>query len=521
VRNITLLNLEVRASPEPLVPTVRFARGISKEDLRPRVAILTLGCKVNYSETEALAENFQQAGYLLVDPEGPETADVFIVNTCTVTHVAGRKSRQMLRRTKRDNPQALVVATGCHVYTSRAEVEEIGEVDLVVGKADEERMVEIVSERLQYELPYRPKPSSLLFAGGLGLEQSDEFKGGSTNYRTRAMVKIQDGCNAGCAFCIVPAARGGPRSITMAEVIEGVRRKAEAGYQEVILTGVHLGKYRAPDTERPVRLRTLLERVLTEVTIPRLRITSLEPQDYDPALLELWQQHKSLGRHFHLALQAGCDTTLARMRRGYNTEKFARIVAQIRRELPDASITTDIIVGFPGETEAEFATTLAFAEEMAFAKIHVFPFSPRKGTLAASMTDHVAEGTKKERGEQMRQLSDVLSGRWRSRFIGEIRSVLWEQPLPPVGEISNLDLKISNLDLKISNLDLKISNLDLEIPNLNLKIPNLNLWGGLTDNYLRVYAPAEENLHNHITLVRLLKLVGQGDAEGMYGEIFS
>jgi threonylcarbamoyladenosine tRNA methylthiotransferase MtaB len=466
----------------------RIERGLSQEDLRPRVAILTLGCKVNYSETEALAENFQQAGYALVDPEGQDTPDVFIVNTCTVTHVAGRKSRQMLRRAKRENPQALVVATGCHVYTSREEVEAIKEVDLVVGKSEEERMVELVSERLQYELPFRPEPSPLLFAGGFDRQTEIEFKGVASNYRTRAMVKIQDGCNAGCAFCIVPTARGVPRSIGIAEVVEGVRRKVAAGYQEVVLTGVHLGKYRAPNPfgnleERPVRLKALLEALLQEVDIPRLRITSLEPQDYDPTLLELWQRDQRLARHFHLALQAGSDATLVRMRRGYNLEKYARIVEQIHRELPDASITTDIIVGFPGETDTEFEETLRFAEQMAFAKIHVFPFSPREGTLAATMPDQVADVVKKERGERLRLLSDELSRRWRSRFVGEVRSVLWEDQLSEEGA-------------------------------------TLPKWSGLTDNYLRVYAPAGRDLHNRITPVRLLGLAGQGDAEGMHGELF-
>jgi threonylcarbamoyladenosine tRNA methylthiotransferase MtaB len=466
----------------------RVERGLAKDDLRPRVAILTLGCKVNYSETEALAENFQQAGYALVDPEGSDTPDVFVVNTCTVTHVAGRKSRQMLRKAKRENPQALVVATGCHVYTSREEVEAISEVDLVVGKSEEERMVELVSERLQYELPYRPEPAPLLFAGGFRPETLEQFKGVASNYRTRAMVKIQDGCNAGCAFCIVPTARGGPRSVGIPEIIEGVRHKVEAGYQEVVLTGVHLGKYRAPalsgqPEERPVRLRTLLEALLAEVAIPRLRITSLEPQDYDPTLLELWQEDIRLARHFHLALQAGSDATLARMRRGYNLERYARIVEQIHRELPDASITTDIIVGFPGETEGEFADTLAFAGQMGFAKIHVFPFSPREGTLAATMPNQVSDAAKKERGERLRLLSDELSQRWRNRFVGEVRPVLWEH----TDEIAGGDFTRDRV------------------------------WSGLTDNYIRVYANSGEDLHNRITPVRLTALAGRGDAEGMRG----
>ncbi len=483
MRTIELIKLDLSTNPIPVVTpglAARLENNLTPEDLRPRVAIMTLGCKVNYSETEALAENFQRAGYVLVDPEGQDRPDVFIVNTCTVTHVADRKSRQALRRAKRDNPQALVVATGCYVYTSPEQVNQLDEVDLVVGKADEERMVELVSDRLSYELDYRAEPTPWLFAGGL--TSKEPLATLESRYHTRAMVKIQDGCNAGCAFCIVPTARGGPRSVGISEVVEGVRRKFEAGYQEVVLTGVHLGKYRAPSLssdsgERAVRLRALLEAVLSEVAIPRLRITSLEPQDYDPTLLELWQQDRRLNRHFHLALQSGSSETLARMRRGYSLERYRQIVEQIRRELPDAAITTDIIVGFPDETEAEFSETLLFAEEMAFAKIHVFPYSPRSGTPAATMSNQVAEPIKKERGERLRLLSDELSRRWRSGFIGEVRSVLWEHHQEGA------------------------------------------LWPGLTDNYLRVYTQSEADLFNTITPVRLTGLAGVGDADGMSGQI--
>ncbi|HEX2915031.1 MAG TPA: tRNA (N(6)-L-threonylcarbamoyladenosine(37)-C(2))-methylthiotransferase MtaB [Chloroflexia bacterium] len=462
----------------------KVERNLAGDDLRPRVALVTLGCKVNFSETEALADNFQRAGFVLVEPDGSDVPDVFIVNTCTVTHVADRKSRQMLRRAKRANPQAVVVATGCYTYTSPDEVAAIPEVDLVVRKSDEERLVELVSEKLSYELPYRPEPSRLLFAGGFSGDKAVDsvITGG---YRTRAMVKIQDGCNAGCAFCIVPTARGVPQSIGIREVVEGVRRKVEMGYQEVVLTGVHLGKYRAPnengDSEaRPVRLKALLEAIIAEVEIPRLRITSLEPQDYDPTLLELWQRDRRLSRHFHLALQAGSDSTLQRMRRGYNLERYSRIVEQIRRELPDASITTDVIVGFPGETDQEFAETLAFTEKMGYAKMHVFPYSPREGTLAATMPDQVSDQKKKERGEKLRALSDRMSQAWRERFVGEVRPVLWEN---------------------------------------NHNSADGTVWSGLTDNYIRVYASSEQNLHNRVTPVKLLKLAGQGDAEGMWGEI--
>ncbi len=453
---------------------------LAPSDLRPRVAIMTLGCKVNYSESEALADNFQRAGYALVEPDGNATPDVFVVNTCTVTHIADRKSRQVLRRAKRANPQAVVVATGCYAYTSPAQVAAVPEVDLVVQKSDEERLVELVSERLNYELPFRPSPSRLLFAGGMTNIPADEREP-LTGYRTRAMVKIQDGCNAGCAFCIVPTARGGPQSVGIREVVEGVRHKLAAGYREVVLTGVHLGKYRAPvEAGQPLRLKTLLEAILSEVEIPRLRITSLEPQDYDPTLLELWQRDPRLVRQFHLALQAGSDKTLLRMRRGYNLERYARIVEQIRHELPDASITTDIIVGFPGETEAEAAETFDFAARMGYAKIHVFPYSPRAGTLAATMPDQVPDTLKKERGERLRLLSDELSRQWRERFVGQTRSVLWED---------------------------------------NVNSADKQVWNGLTDNYIRVYTHSRRKLHNQITPAHLLRLAGQGDAEGMEGEI--
>lgn len=486
-RTITLINWETHAATsleEAAGRPLNIESHLRPGDLRPRVALVTLGCKVNYSETEALAENFQRAGYALVEPDGPDTPDVFIVNTCTVTHVADRKSRQVLRRARRDNPQALVIATGCYAYTSPTQVEAIPEVDMVVRKKDEERLVELVSARLNYELPFRPSPSRLLFAGGFAAVPA-EAKTALGGYRTRAMVKIQDGCNAGCAFCIVPTARGGPQSIGIREVVEGVRRKVEAGYQEVVLTGVHLGKYRAQaesgDPEaRPVRLKALLEAILAEVDIPRLRITSLEPQDYDSTLLELWQRDKRLSRHFHLALQAGSEATLQRMRRGYSLERYAGIVEQIRRELPDASITTDIIVGFPGETEAEAAATLAFAARVGYAKMHVFPYSPRAGTLAATMPEQVADNLKKERGERLRLLSDRMSQAWRERFIGQTRPVLWE-----------------DCDNSADG----------------------QVWSGLTDNYIRVYAHSSENLHNRITPAHLLRLAGQGDAEGMWAEI--
>jgi threonylcarbamoyladenosine tRNA methylthiotransferase MtaB len=296
------------------------------------------------------------------------------------------------------------------------------------------------------------------------------------------MVKIQDGCNAGCAFCIVPTARGGPHSVGIPDILEGVRHKLEEGYQEVVLTGVHLGKYRttAPgaSAERPLRLRALLEAILTELPVPRLRITSLEPQDYDPTLLELWQQDRRLARHFHLALQSGSAATIARMRRGYSLERYRQIVEQIRRDLPDASITTDIIVGFPGETEAEFSETLAFAGEMAFSKIHVFPYSIRAGTAAATMPDQVSDEAKKERGESLRLLSNELSRKWRQQFVGEVRPVLWEHPYVKNG-----------------------------------------IWNGLTDNYLRVYARAEGDLYNQIIPAHLLGLSVSGDSDGMQGEL--
>ncbi|MEI7555888.1 tRNA (N(6)-L-threonylcarbamoyladenosine(37)-C(2))-methylthiotransferase MtaB [Candidatus Chlorohelix sp.] len=483
MRTIELINLSSNANPEPVTSPgimAQIEKNLSPNDFRPRIAFLTLGCKVNSSETEALAENFQKAGYALVEPNRICEPNVLVINTCTVTHIADRKSRQTLRRAKRENPKALVIAIGCYSNTNPEQVKALPEVDLVLGKAEQERMVEMVSERLNYELDFRPGFSRPLFDDGEIGNATDNRKV-EKKHHTRAMVKIQDGCNAGCAFCIVPTARGIPKSVDISDVIESVRYKLEAGYKEVVLTGVHLGKYRASNRENeehPLRLKALLETILEKLDIPRLRITSLEPQDYDPTLLELWQRDKRLTRHFHLALQSGNAATLARMRRGYTLEKYRQIVEQIHRELPDASITTDIIVGFPGETEQEFSETLAFAAEMGFAKIHVFPYSPRIGTLAASMPAQIADSVKKQRSERLRLLSNELSQKWRSRFLGEIRETLWEA-----------------------------------------KAPNSLIRSGLTDNYLRVYIQSDDNLRNQITSVRLVQLVGDGDADGLSGEI--
>ena len=460
-----------------------FEKDLPAGDLRPKVALVTLGCKVNFSETEALAGNFQRAGFALVEPHGEVAPDVFIVNTCTVTHVADRKSRQMLRRVKRANPQAVVVATGCYVYTSPGEVSGLPEVDLVVKKTDEERLVELVSERLNYELPFRPEPSRLLFAGGLAAPE--------VHVHTRGQLPhARDGKNPGRL----------QRRVRLLYRADRSRRPAEHRYPGSGRGRAPEGRGRVPGSRfnggppgqvpraspgrpaeaRPLRLKALLEAVLREVDLPRLRITSLEPQDYDPTLLELWQRDRRLIRHFHLALQAGSDATLVRMRRGYNLERYARIVEQIRRELPDASITTDVIVGFPGETDQEAAETLAFARQMGYAKMHVFPYSPRAGTIAATMPGQVPEQLKKERGEKLRLLSDELSQTWRQRLSGEERAVLWEN-------------------------------------NENSTDPTV--WSGLTDNYIRVYTASATPLHNRIIRTKLVRLAGQGDAEGMWGEL--
>jgi threonylcarbamoyladenosine tRNA methylthiotransferase MtaB len=419
-----------------------------------RVRLETLGCRLNISEIEGMARRFAAAGHWVVGPDEP--ADLCVLNTCTVTGIAARKSRQLVRHLKRADPRAVVVVTGCYAELEPDQVAALG-VDLVVGNQNKDRLVDLVGEHLGTwdvgkginEAPdYLSPPLDSLYS----------FPGA----RTRAFVKIQDGCDNRCSFCIVTVARGEGRSVPIHDVITEVQRLVTSGYQEVVLSGVHLGAYGHDMGDRNGLFR-LVRRLLDETEVSRLRLSSLEPWDLDPDFFALWEDPR-LGRHLHLPLQSGCDSTLRRMARRTTATSFVELVAAARAAIPNLSVTTDIIVGFPGETESEFAQSLAFVEAAAFAKLHIFRYSRREGTAAASFPGQIPHQVVTERSRLMHALGARLERAFQRRFVGRTMGVLWET-YESDGEGY--------------------------------------LWKGLTNNYLRVSAPGGPDLRNTITPTRL------------------
>lgn len=404
------------------------------------IALQTLGCKLNQAETESLARKFAEAGYQIVAPD--DSADIYVLNTCTVTHIADRKCRNLLRLAHRRNPDALIVAAGCYAERACAEVGGIEGVGLVVGNRDKARLIEIVRARSNGN-------------GGCG---SADFSKGSP-FRTRALVKIQEGCSQPCSFCIVPRVRGRERSCSQNEIIDEVKARVAEGYKEVILTGTRIGSY-----EQDGDLGTLVERILGESEVQRLRLSSLEPRDLTPGLLNLWGDSR-LCPHVHLPLQSGCDTVLQRMGRAYDTADYERAAALAREAIPNLALTTDVMVGFPGESEEEFEASYRFCERMGFAAMHVFPYSARPGTRAARMGDRVGDSEKKRRCQFMLNLARRSSQRFREQFVGRSMNVLWEGS-------------------------------------------KNSIWFGLTENYMRVFLPEQKPLANQILET---KIVAQRD----------
>jgi threonylcarbamoyladenosine tRNA methylthiotransferase MtaB len=420
---------------------------------------------LNISEVESLARGFIAAGHRVVG--SGEQADLCVLNTCAVTGIATRKSRQLARHLKRTNPGAVLVVTGCYAELEPSQVSALG-VDMVVGNQDKEQIVELVTG---YVRRVRPALQVAEFQPSTSYLASDHLYPGA---RTRAFVKVQDGCDNRCTFCIVTVARGAGRSRPADEVVTEVQRLIEAGYQEMVLSGVHLGSYGHDLGERR-GLHRLVRRLLDETRVPRLRLSSLEPWDLDEDFFALWENPR-LGRHLHLPLQSGCDAILRRMGRHTNTTSFAELVRAARTAIPDLSVTTDIMVGFPGESEAQFAESLAFAEAMAFAKLHIFRYSRRAGTAAASMPGQVQPQVIAERSRRMHTLGNKLERAFRRRFLDRTMDVLWETDEPNGDGL---------------------------------------LWSGLTGNYLRVSTPGGPSLRNVLTPVRLTA----DTPHGLVGEI--
>lgn len=381
------------------------------------VAICTLGCKVNAYESEAVAEQFATRGYFLTDFD--QAADIYIINTCTVTHLSSRKSRQMIRRTKQLNPNAVLVVMGCYAQTAPEEVAAIPEVDLILGTGDKGRTADVVEEFLLTR-----KRACLVS----GLDEKDEFEELCvTSYegRSRAFLKVQDGCNNFCSYCIIPYARGRIRSRSLESCVVEAKRLSQSGFSEIVLVGIHLASY-GKERGGPYLIDLLAE--LNKIDgIARIRLGSLEPTLFDDIFTQQIAGLSKVCRHFHLSLQSGCDETLFRMNRHYSTADYEAAVLKIRRALPGAAITTDIMVGFPGETEEEFLNTLAFVEKIGFADAHVFKYSVRKGTKAEKMDGQVAPEVKEDRSHRLIGLVKTLNQQFVASYIGKTVSVLFEQ----------------------------------------------------------------------------------------------
>lgn len=429
-----------------------------------KAASFALGCKVNQYESEAIAELFAEKGYEIVGID--EEADVYVINTCTVTNFGDKKSRQLIRKVKRQNENAIVAVVGCYAQTAPKELMEIAGVNLVIGTKDRAQIVEMVE---QYDR-----------ANGVENHVSDIMKERvfeplsiqKLANRTRAYLKIQDGCSQYCSYCIIPYARGPIRSREPQEVVAEVKRLAENGFKEVVLTGIHVASY--GKDRRDTSLTDILKQVHEVEGIERIRFSSIEPNVVTEEFAQTMAALPKVCDHFHLSLQSGCDKTLKEMNRKYDTEKYRQAAATLRKYLPKVALTTDIIVGFPGETEEDFRESYAFAEEIGFAKIHVFPYSPKRGTPAAARKDQLLNAVKSERSHTLIQLSDRMAADFLADAVGTDAEVLYERA---VGE---------------------------------------GIYEGHTTNYMKVHGRSETDLTNRIAKTHITRAEGEmlfGDAE--------
>ncbi|AOT68529.1 tRNA (N(6)-L-threonylcarbamoyladenosine(37)-C(2))-methylthiotransferase MtaB [Geosporobacter ferrireducens] len=425
-----------------------------------KVAFYTLGCKVNQYETEAMGELFEKAGYQVVDDEA--SADVYVINTCTVTSLGDRKSRQLIRRAKKDNPDAVIAVVGCYSQTAPEEVSSIEGVNIILGTNDRNRIVEYVEKfRKANERIYAVEDI-------MQIREFEEMTIGEIKGKTRAFLKIQEGCNQYCTYCIIPYARGPIRSRKPEDIIKEVQRLADNGFKEVVLTGIHVASY-GKDLDKG-SLLDVLKAIHPIAGVERIRLSSIEPTLISEAFVaEIVQLHK-MCPHFHLSLQSGCDETLKRMNRKYTTTEYKEKVDILRKYLPDVSLTTDIMVGFPGETGEEFEKTYDFVQEISFSQIHVFKYSPRKGTPAAKYERQVSAEIKQQRSERLMRLASEDIIKYNEKFLNTRRDVLFE---------------VASQEYK-------------------------EYYEGLTDNYIRVLCKFNESPESKIKSVLLTDI--QGDA---------
>ena len=423
------------------------------------VRFVTLGCKVNQYETNAMAQKFLEKGYQIIEEITPENEDIkpdiCIINTCTVTNMSDRKSRQMLRRMKEKNPSTIVVAVGCYAQVAKKELAKIPEIDLVLGNNEKVEIVKYVEEYINNHI------NNVELDDVMYSKEFSDFGDVTYTEKTRAVIKIQDGCDRFCSYCIIPYARGRVRSRKPENIISEITQIASKGIKEVVITGIHIASYgkdfaMSKDNKLTnYRLIDLLEEINEIQGIQRIRLGSIEPLLITVEFVERLKKLEKICHHFHLSLQSGCDETLKRMNRRYTTEQFKEIVRLLRNAYSDVNLTTDIIVGFPGETDEEFNKTYQFLKEIKFYKMHIFKYSPRKGTKAAVMPNQINGDIKEERSKKLIELSDRNEIEHNKSYIGKNVEVLFEEEKD-------------------------------------------GMYKGHTQNYIMVYCQSKENLDNKI-----------------------
>ncbi len=382
-----------------------------------KVAFHTLGCKVNQYETAAMEKLFENRGYSIVDDR--EVSDIYIINTCTVTNLSDRKSRQFIRRVKKQNREAVIAVVGCYSQVSPEEIEDIPFVDVIMGTTERNRIVDLC------EMAKQENKKLNIVKDIRNNKDFEKLEIDNVNSKTRAYIKIQDGCNQYCSYCIIPYARGPIRSRGLDDILEEANTLSQAGFKEIVLTGIHVASY-GKDL-KDISLIDVIENIASIDQIKRIRLSSVEPNLIDEQFMERVVNSKKVCDHFHLSLQSGSNTVLKRMNRKYTIEEFEEKTRIIRSFMPDAGLTTDIIVGFPGETEKEFKETLEFVKRIGFSKIHVFKYSPRKGTPAAASREQVNGTVKNERSRILIQLGEELVEEFNSKFIGKSLELLVEE----------------------------------------------------------------------------------------------
>ena len=410
-----------------------------------KVAFCSLGCKVNQYETNAMAQKFVANGYKIV--EFDEYADVYIVNTCTVTNIADRKSRQMLRRAKEINKDATLVACGCYAQVAKEELKKIPEIDLIIGNNEKNDIISIIENHIAQK-GTEDIVSDVMY-------KLDYVELGTTTYteKTRAVIKIQDGCDRFCSYCLIPYARGHIRSRKIENVIEEIKKVVEEGINEVVITGIHIASYGRDFKGENIGLIDLLEEINKIKGLHRIRLGSIEPTIITEEFVKRLSKLDKICDHFHLSLQSGCTETLKRMNRRYTTEEFKEIVRLLRNAYKDVNLTTDIIVGFPGETDEEFNKTYQFLKEIKFYKMHVFKYSPRKGTKAAVMPNQISGDIKEKRSRELLELSNENELEYNQKYTGNEVEVLFEEEKEKIykGHTQNYILVYCQTDKKIDN----------------------------------------------------------------------